>query len=115
MLFRIKGRKSIDQIFKSHKYEGLLDLVKKTKDLDDLYYMRQDYHVGIGQFERILKNIRNCEKLGNCSETKRYYKGIKKMYLDKGVTSRDVELTIEWYKNVYLPAINSRIKEVKNK
>ena len=103
------------EILKSHKYEGLLDLVKRTNNLDDLYYFRQDYHVGIGQFERILKNIRNCEELGECPTTRRYYKGIKKMYLSKGVTSRDVELTIEWYKNVYLPAINSRIKEVKNK
>ena len=113
MYFKIHNKQNLKKIFKNHEYPGLLNLVKKTKKLEDLQYLKKDYYMGKNTFEKILKNIKNCEQLGDCEKTKNYYKGIKRKYLDNGITSKDVELTIKWYDTVYLPEINKRIKELK--
>lgn len=114
MGLKIKPHLNIEQIFKSHKYPGLLNLVEETNSLDDLLYLRSDYHTGLRQFETIKTRIDMCEKLGDCDKTKNFYKGIKKKYLDKGITVKDVDSTIKWYQEVYYPKLSEKIKNIRS-
>lgn len=113
LYLKIHNKQRLTKILKKHEYPGILGLVKKTKKLEDLQFLKKDYYNAISTFKRILHNMKNCEQLGDCEKTKNYYKGIKSKYFDKGITSKDVELTIKWYETVYLPEINKRIKELK--
>ena len=111
MGFRISPHQNADVTLKKHEYRGFLNLIKKTNDIDDLKYLRNDIHQGINLFSRIGERIDKCNKLGKCNETKTYYDGIKKKYIDKGITSKDCEETIKWFKEVALAECNRKIKE----
>ena len=108
-----KSGNNLEQILKQHSYPGLLHYVEKSKSYDDLVYLRKDYYIGMKQFNKIKERIELCEKLGDCKETSRFYKGIKKLYFDKGITSKDVGLTIQWYQEVYFPKLKEKIQETK--
>jgi len=114
MGLRIHPHQNIDETFKKHKYEGYLNLINRTKKLDDLIYIRKDIYLGLSTFKKVGDRIEKCSKLGECDETKNYYKGIKKKYLDKGITYKDVELTIKWFKEVALKTLNEKIKKAKS-
>lgn len=110
--FKIKPHQNLDETFKKHKYEGYLNFCKSLKDIDDLKYMRQDANSGFSTWRKIGERIDLC-KGGKNDKNKGYYDDIKKKYIDKGITKKDIELTIDWFKNVVIPAINERIKELK--
>ena len=110
--FLIKPHQNIDETLKKHKYEGYLKFCKSLKNIDDLKYMRSDTNMGINTYRKIGERIELC-KSGKNDKNKGYYDGIKKQYMDKGITKNDCDLTIEWFKTTVLPAISERIKELK--
>lgn len=110
--FKIKPHQNIDETFKKHFYQGYLDFIKNKADISDIDYLRKDYQQGLATFKRIKERIEKVEKLGDCSETSKYYKGIKSKYIDKGITSKDVEATIKWYTNNIPKALNDRKAEL---
>ena len=112
MGFKVHPHQNIDETFRKHKYEGLLNLAKRTKKLEDLKYLRQDANSGVRMFTKIKTRIESCSKHGLNDDTENYYKGIKKDYLDKGITAKDVQLTIDWFNNAYIKYLNERIEEV---
>lgn len=112
MGFRIKPQQNIDETFKKHSYQGYLDFIKNKADLSDIDYLRKDYQQGLATFKRIKERIEKVEKLGDCKETSGYYKGIKSKYIDKGITSKDVEATIKWFNDNIPKALNDRKAEL---
>jgi hypothetical protein len=102
MFLQPKPHMNIYQILKSHKYPGFLNLVNKVKEVDDLQYLRSDVHIGLNTYktirERLAKKDPRVDK-----------------YVKKGITVKDCDLTIKWFKEVVLPAISARIKELKSK
>ena len=110
--FKIKPHQNLDETFKKHEYPGYLNYIKNCKKLDVLEDFRKDNNVGTNQMKTIRDRISKCQN-GETSENKRYYKGIKKMYIDKGVTVKDCDATIKWFNDVVKPAITARIKELK--
>lgn len=105
--------KSLPQLLKSRKNEWYLGLIKRTNNIDDLIYLRKDAHIGIYEMETIGNRIEMCTQLGDCPKTHKYYKGIKKMYIDKGVTAEDCYASSKYIKDIYLPEINRKIKEIR--
>lgn len=104
----LKGAASV---LKLHDNPGFRNIINQCNDLEDLKYLREDTKISIGTFKLIKERIEKCKKLGECTETKKYYKGIKKKYLDEGITPRDCDLTIkkfEEYKNL----LNDKIKKL---
>lgn len=110
---KIKPKMEITDAYKKHSYPGLLNMVKNTDNINDLKYLLKDITVTNNQVKIIAERIDKCNKLGNCTETKNYYKGIKSKYIDKGVTSKDMEAYREWLNDVYRKAIQDKIKESK--
>lgn len=115
IIYRIHPKKSIDQILKTHKYEGLLNMATKLTKEEDVRYLIRDSRIGNKQFTTIMERIEKCNKLGDCKETHNYYKYIQKNFIDRGITVKDVELTVKWYTEVYDPALKARLKEIKEK
>lgn len=110
---KIKPKMEITDAYKKHSYPGLLNMVKNTDNINDLKYLLKDITVTNNQVKIIAERIDKCNKLGNCAETKNYYKGIKNKYIDKGVTGKDMEAYREWLNDVYKKAIQDKIKESK--
>lgn len=105
---------NMSDLIKHHKNPGLEAYVKKSRDIEELEYIRNDTR----QIKPTLTKIRNrivlINQKGECKETKSYYKGIKKLYLDKGIKLNDVDKTLEWYEE-FMKLISDRIKELKKK
>lgn len=98
-----------------HGYNpGLRTLIKNSKDIDELQYIKKDTHTMIPTLEKIKERIGLCKKLGETSQTESYYKYIKKNYIDAGITEKDVQKAIDEVK-VQDKLINDRIKELKKK
>lgn len=110
---KIKPKMDIVDAYKKHSYPGLLNMVKNTDNINDLKYLLKDSTTANNQVKIIGARIDKCNKLGNCAETKNYYKGIKSKYIDKGVTSKDMEAYNKWLNEVYKKAIQDKIKELK--
>lgn len=103
-------------ILKAHKNDEYLNYINKCKNIDDLDYLRRDCNMAINMYTNIGERIDKINKEGNSSETRKYYKGIYNDYIKRGVTSKDCTLFVKWCKEVVLPAIAARRKElVKNK
>lgn len=102
-----------EQFYKMHQYPGMLNMVKHVNTIEDLNYLKRDYVVGKRTITLIKERIDKCNKLGDCKETHSYYNGIKKQYIDKGITSKDIELYMKWGDEVYFKAINDKIKTLK--
>jgi DNA replicative helicase MCM subunit Mcm2 (Cdc46/Mcm family) len=103
---------SMEDLIKHHHNPGLLEIVKTSKDIDELEYIKKDTHGVFPTLEKIKERIGLCRELGETSKTSSYYKYIKKHYIDKGITEKDVDKTIEELKKQE-KLINERIKELK--
>ena len=101
-------------LLKHHKNPGLEEYVKKSRDIEELEYIRNDTRPLRYTLTKIRNRIALINQKGECKETKSYYKGIKKLYLDKGIRLNDVDKTLEWYEE-FMKLISSRIKELKKK
>ena len=99
-------------LLKHHKNPGLEAYVKKSRDIEELEYIRNDTRPLKYTLTKIRNRIALINQKGECKETKSYYKGIKKLYLDKGIRLNDVDKTLEWYEE-FMKLISSRIKELK--
>ena len=99
--------------FIKHGYNpGFRKLIDKSTDIDELIYLRNDHRTLIPQLVTIKERIKLCKELGETNKTKNYYKGIKKIYIDKGITEKQVQKSIdECY--ITIDIINKRIKELK--
>ena len=102
---------SVADLIKNHSNPGLAELVNKSKDVDELRYIKKDTQTIFGTLNKIKERITLCRQQGETNKTKSYYKNIKKMYIDKGITEKDVEKTIENMKKL-IEDINKRIKEL---
>ena len=93
---------NMGDLLKYHKNPGLVNYVKNCKKIEDLRYIKKDSgsHMIIPQIKVIKERISLCKELGECDKTKSYYKGIKKLYLDRGITEKDCDATIEWCKEL---------------
>lgn len=110
--FKIKPHQNLDETLKKHEYPGYLNYINNCTKLDVLEDFRQDNNIGTEQIKKIRDRISKCQN-GETKENKNYYKGIKKMYIDKGITVKDCDLTIKWFNDIVKPAINAKIKELK--
>ena len=110
---KIKPHQNLDETFKKHSYPGLLNFVKNCNSINDLEYLKKDYSGALHTMKIIKERISICEKMGECNKTKNYYKGIKKNYIDKGITVKDVDQTIKWFETIYIKTINDKLKSLK--
>ena len=99
-------------ILKAHKNDEYLNYINKCKNIDDLDYLRRDCNMAINMYTEIGERIDKINKEGNSKETRKYYKGIYNDYIKRGVTSKDCELFTKWCKEVVLPTISARRKEL---
>lgn len=112
--FRIKNRQNLDVTLKKHSYMGYMDFLKTIKDLDDINYMRQDINITINTIKTIRDRIEKINRLGeNDPAVRNYVKNIKSKYIDKGITVKDCDQTIEWFETDCRKALNDRAKELR--
>lgn len=97
---------------KEHKWDRWIEVIQKIKYKKDLETMRREVNVSIYTYDKIAERVEKIEKLGECKETAPYYKSLKKNYIDKGITSKDMKLSSEWMKTTLRQEINKRMKEV---
>ena len=109
-----KPRQDLAVSFKKHEYPGYLNMIDHLKDLDDIAYIRQDIRLGLADADRIGERLELCQN-GENKENKKYYKGIKKLYIDKGITKSDVEANKNWLNTVAKEKLNSKAKELREK
>lgn len=101
MGYKIHPHQNLEETLKKHEYPGILNFAKKQKDIGDLKYLRQDAYIGIKTVEKIKIKIQDNDT--------------KNKYVKAGITIKDCDLTIKWFKEVYIKAINDKIKELKSK
>ena len=106
--------KSMPDLIKNHSNPGLTELVKNSKDIDELKYLKKDTQTTFSTLNKIKERIGLCKRLGETDKTKNYYKAIKRDYIDKGLTEKDVDATIVGMKKL-IEDINKRIKELEKK
>lgn len=91
---------------------GFNNLVKECDDLDDLAYLLADINSIIPTIKIVKERIDKCNKLGDCEETKYYYKGINKLYISKGITTKDCDKALAG-SNETVRLCKNRIKELR--
>lgn len=101
MGLKIHPHQNLDKTLKTHQYPGFLNFVKKTNKIEDLNYLRQDVHQGINDINKIKNKIKNKDQSNK--------------WVKKGITVKDCDLTIQWFKEVVLKEISNKIKELKEK
>lgn len=106
--------KELSDYLKKHYNPGLRKVIEKSKDIDELQYIKRDTRTLIPTINKIKERIGLCKKLGKTDKTKNYYDYIKKHYIDKGITEKDCDMCLEEIKKQE-KIINDRIKELKNK
>ena len=90
---------------------GFRTVIRKSTDIEELQYLRTDTRTLIPTLNTIKERIKLCNELGETNKTKNYYKGIKKMYIDKGITEKDVQKALDGT-NETIKLIGERIKEL---
>lgn len=100
-------------LLKKHYNPGFRRLIDKLDEEADLIYIKRDHATLLTTIPKIRERIELCNKYGECDKTKKFYKGIKRDYIDKGVTVQDCDKTLEEAKKT-IHLINARIKEVRN-
>ena len=106
----IKPKQNLAESCKKGSYPGLLTFVQNCKKMDLLEYLLKDLQTTKAQLTLISKRIKAIE---DGKGDPKWEKGIRKLYIDNGVTSKDVEKYIEWLGTTYRVAINDRMKELK--
>lgn len=110
---KIHPRMELWEILKAHEYTGIYNYAKKSKDIDELLYLRQDAYAGIRTYERIKKLIETSD------EWYKDYDLIENDMLKKlkkhNITVKDVDSTIKWFREEYLKLLNNKIKELRHK
>ena len=104
---------AVDLIKKGYN-PGIRNIIKTSKDIDELQYIRADIRSVIPSLQKVKERITLCKQLGDTKKTSGDYKFIKKHYIDTGITERQVQKTID---NLHsdIELAGKRIKELKNK
>lgn len=105
----IKPRQNLAQSCKKGNYPGLLTYVQNCKKVDLLKYMLNDMKSAKATLAVVLKRVKAVEE---GKGDPKWEKGIRNMYIDNGVTSKDVEKYMNWLDTTYKTAINDRMKEL---
>lgn len=106
--------RNITDYLRHHYNPGLRKVIRDSKDIDELQYIRADTNTMIPTLNKIKDRIKLCKELGETKQTAPYYKYIKKNYIDKGITEKDCEICIdEIHKQNKM--ISDKIKELKKK
>ena len=108
----ISPRQDAVTTLKKHEYPGYLKFCQTRKYISDLNYLYADCNQTIRFFQVTGEKIKLIETNGTTGDdhADNYF---TKNYLNKGVTSKDAELTVKWFKEVIRPAISQRKKEIK--
>lgn len=99
-------------LIKNHYNPGLRELIKTSKDIKELEYLRRDTNTSFKNLNKIQERIKLCRSQGETKKTSSYYKYIKKHYLDADLTERDVQKTINEL-NKDIKTCTERIKQLK--
>lgn len=102
------------KVLRAHENPGAIKFVNKCKKIDELDHFRKETVQSLPSFQRAMENCKKVEELGECKETKAYYKYFKKNIIDNGLSHKDYELLIKWFKETLIPTIDKRKKELKN-
>ena len=109
----IKGPNGLADLIKVKGYNaGMIAVVNTETDLEFLKYIRSDTRTCITTLEVIRPRVDKCIRLGDCKETHSYYKAINKLYVSKGITPRDIDITIKGEQRM-CDEITERIKVVR--
>lgn len=84
-----------EELLKRHGNPSMDKVIMAEKKPKDIRYFQKDLDGTIASINRVRDLIDKCNKKGDCEETKKYYKSIKTMYIDKGITVKDCDLTIK--------------------
>ena len=114
LALKVKPRQDLAESAKKGSYPGLLNLVNKLDNIEDLEYLKEDAKTLRSYTGIIIERIESCKK-GKGPDNFKYYNKIKKLYLDKNVNAKDIQRYEKWIDEVYIPRINERIKEMKKK
>lgn len=104
---------NISDLIKYHKNPGLENYISKCNDYDAAFYIKSDISDDINKLKEIKEKIIECKK-GENTKNKEYYKNIKKKYLDKDLSEKDVDLTLTWADSIY-KKISKKVKDLESK
>jgi len=111
---KAKPHQNLDETLKKHSYPGYIAMYPHCKDMDDIDDLRKDINIGISTIKTVRNRIEKINKLGEDDPAvKGYVKGIKSMYIDKGITVKDCDETIKWFETVARQELNKRAKEIR--
>lgn len=105
-----KPNEQFCMILKAHHYDELLKMVDYVEYPEDIDYLRRD--INTMNLDKIADRIDNVRKYGKCDKTNSYYKGIQ-VFIDNGITRKDVELYQKWINDVYKKKLSQKLKELK--
>ena len=108
--FKIKPKQKLEESFKKHTYPGLLNFVSSCKSIEQLQFLRKDTRTAISQIGIILERVKAVE---DGKGDPKWENNIKKLYIDKGITSKDVQAYLDWLKGPFNKAIADRIASLK--
>ena len=108
--FKIKPKQKLEESFKKHNYPGLLNFVNTCKSIDQLKYIRKDTASTKSSLNTILKRVKSVE---DGKGDPKWENNIKKLYINKGITSKDVQAYIDWLYGPFNKAISDRIETLK--
>lgn len=106
MGFQIKPKQDFITTLKKHQHPGYINLINKQKNIEDLKYLRQDCHVFIGSINKLRDKLINKDMSGMVNYVK------MEKFNQEGVTVKDCDLTIKWFKEVALKRMSEKIKEI---
>lgn len=113
---KVKPAQDLVTSFKKHSHPGLMNALKSCKDADDVRYMKKDISNSIRTLEIISQRVKYFSTHDPDPEDEteiKICKYIRKHYIDKGVKYTDVDAYAKWLKDKFIPACNSRLKELK--
>lgn len=84
--------------YKKHSYPAYTKYVSTCDDPEILDYLMQDVNAFLYTLRVQRKRLEKVKKLGECEETKSYYKFYKK-FIDAGITPHDIDLNIKDVEN----------------
>lgn len=106
MGLKIHPHQDIIETLKKHEYQGYLNLIKKQKDIEDLRYIRSDIYSGIKLCEKAKDIIQD--------DGTKYPNRENSKYIKAGITTKDCDLTIKWWREIALKAVSEKMKELKS-
>jgi len=109
MGLKVHPKQKLWESFKKHEYPGFLNLIERTKKRSDLIYLRKDCYIALTTIATIKEKMIDCEKGEFCKDRE----FIKNEYINKGITSKDIEKYEKWIREIALKEISNKLREIK--